>query len=269
MGTHPAACRRLGTPLPRTALGGESAPQQLEASARIRGGSHRLAGPHAGPVDHHDGRHRGRAGRHRRGGHLHRHLGADERRGHAWRRPRPRRGRDDRVRDGHEPAHVTGAYVDAMLKAYRRTLQKTMDQARSMNEVVEQPEIAKLADTPDKAVVWGMALGLHREVAALLARGLEAQRAATGSPAGAYYPLWLGSSPGSAWSGASAADIAGGVSYGSGSGFSGSALPDIGGMFDALGSVGSTPASSSSSGGSGGGFGGGGGGGGGGGSGSF
>ena len=161
-----------------------------------------------------------------------------------------------------------GAYVDAMLKAYRRTLQKTMDQARSMSEVVEQPEIAKLADTPDKAVVWGMALGLHREVAALLGRGLEAQRAATGSPAGAYYPLWLGSSSGSSWSGASAGDLAGGVSYGSGSIFSGSAMPDIGGMFDALGSVGSTPPSSSSSSG-GGGFSGGGSSGGGGGSGSF
>ena len=60
-----------------------------------------------------------------------------------------------------------GAYVDAMLTAYRRTLRKTMDQARSMGEVIEQPEIAKLADTPDKAVVWGMALGLHDEVAAL------------------------------------------------------------------------------------------------------
>ena len=70
-----------------------------------------------------------------------------------------------------------GAYVDAMLKAYRRTLQKTMDQARNMSEVVEQPEIARLADTPDKAVVWGMALGLHDEVAAVLARGLEDQRA--------------------------------------------------------------------------------------------
>lgn len=161
-----------------------------------------------------------------------------------------------------------GAYVDAMLKAYRRTLQKTMDQARSMSEVVEQPDIVKLADTPDKAVVWGMALGLHREVAALLARGLEAQRAATGSPAGAFYPLWLGSSPGSSWSGASAGDLAGGVSYGSGSIFSGSAMPDIGGMFDALGSVGSTPPSSSSSSG-GGGFSGGGSSGGGGGSGSF
>jgi uncharacterized membrane protein YgcG len=163
-----------------------------------------------------------------------------------------------------------GAYVDAMLTAYRRTLRKTMEQARSMGEVVQQPEVAMLADTPDKAVVWGFALGLHDEVAAVLARGLEDQRQTTGSPAGAYYPLWLGSSPGSAWSGASAGDLSGGVSYGSGSIFSGSAVPDIGGMFDALGSVGSSPpSSSSSSGGGGGGFGGGGGGGGGGASGSF
>jgi uncharacterized membrane protein YgcG len=159
-----------------------------------------------------------------------------------------------------------GAYVNAMLTAYRRTLQKTMEQARNVNEVVAQPEVATLADTPDKAVVWGMALGLHDEVAALLARGLEDQRQRTGSPAGAYYPIWLASSPSSGWGGASAGDLAGGVSEGSGSIFSGSAIPDIGGMFDALGSVGSTPSSSSSSGG---GFSGGGGGGGGGGSGSF
>jgi hypothetical protein len=158
-----------------------------------------------------------------------------------------------------------GAYVDAMLTAYRRTLRKTMEQARNFGQVVEQPEINRLADTPDKAVVWGIALGLHDEVASLLARGLEEQREATGSPAGAYYPLWLGSTPSSAWSGAGAA---GGISFGSGSGFSDSAIPDIGGMFNALGSVGSSPPSSSSSSG-GGGFGGGGGGGGGGGSGSF
>ena len=162
-----------------------------------------------------------------------------------------------------------GAYVDSMLTAYRRTLRRTMDQARSFGEVIEQPDIARLADTPDKAVVWGMALGLHDEVAALLARGLEDQRQATGSPAGAYYPLWLGSTPGSSWSGASAADMAGGVSQGSGSVFSGSAMPDIGGMFDALGSVGSSPPSSSSSSSGGGGFSGGGSSGGGGGSGSF
>ena len=163
-----------------------------------------------------------------------------------------------------------GAYVDAMLTAYRRTLQKTMEQAHSMSEVVAQPEVATLADTPDKAVVWGLALGLQDEVSTVLARGLEEQRAATGSPAGAYYPMWLGSTPGSAWSGASAADMAGGVSYGSGSIFSGSAIPDIGGMFGALGSVGaSPPSSSSSSGGGGGGFSGGGSSGGGGASGSF
>jgi len=139
-----------------------------------------------------------------------------------------------------------GAYVDAMLTAYRRTLRKTMEQARSMSEVVEQPEVATWADTPDKAVVWGLALGLHDEVAAVLARGLEDQRAATGTATGAYYPLWLGSTAGSGGS-SSAADMAGGVSLGSGSVFSGSALPDIGGMFDALGSVGSSPPSSSSS----------------------
>ena len=162
-----------------------------------------------------------------------------------------------------------GAYVDAMLKAYRRTLARTMEQARSMGEVVEQPEVAKLADTPDRAVVWGLALGLHAEVASLLARGLEERQVATGSPAGAYYPAWLGSTPGSAWSGASMGDPPGGVSDGSGSIFSGSAIPDIGGMFDALGSVGATPPSSSSSSSGGGGTGGGGSSGGGGGSGSF
>lgn len=159
-----------------------------------------------------------------------------------------------------------GAYVDAMLTAYRRTLRKTMELARNMGEVVEQPEINKLADTPDKAVVWGIALGLHDEVNDVLARGLEEQRRTTGSIAGAYYPYWLGSTRSAGWSAASA--TAGGPIMGSGSGFSDSALPDFGGMLSALGSVGSAPPSSSSSGG-GGGFGGGGGGGGGGGSGSF
>ncbi|MFP5319629.1 MAG: hypothetical protein ACLGI2_15205, partial [Acidimicrobiia bacterium] len=160
----------------------------------------------------------------------------------------------------------SGAYVDAMLTAYRRTLRKTMEQARSMTEVVEEPAIARFADTPDRAVVWALALGLHDEVSALLARGLEEQRAATGSPAGAYYPRWLGSTPGSAWSAAAAPA---GVSYGSGSVFSGSAMPDIGGMLNALGSVGSTPPSSSSSSSGDGGFSGGGSSGGGGASGSF
>jgi len=163
---------------------------------------------------------------------------------------------------------TNGAYVDAMLTAYRRTLRKTMEQARSMSDVVQEPQVAMLADTPDKAVVWGLALGLHDEVASLLARGLEEQRKVTGSPAGAYYPGWMGSTPGSAWS-ASAVGADGSISYGSGSVFSGSAVPDIGGMFNALGRVGATPPSSSSSSGGGGGFSGGGSSGGGGASGSF
>jgi uncharacterized membrane protein YgcG len=149
-----------------------------------------------------------------------------------------------------------GAYVDAMLKAYRRTLKKTMDLARSMGQVVEEPEVAVLADTPDKAVVWGIALGLHDEVTSVLRRGLEEQRRATGSPAGAYYPAWLGAGDGGGrgWAAASGGgDASSGVRYGSGSIFSGSAIPDIGGMFSALGSVGASPPSSSSSSGSGGG----------------
>jgi uncharacterized membrane protein YgcG len=152
-----------------------------------------------------------------------------------------------------------GAYVDAMLKAYRHTLQKTLQQARDMNQVVQNPEICTLADTPDKAVVWGIALGLHREVAEVLERSLADRREGlSGSGAGAYYPIWLGSGSSSSLSGGSI-----GSEGGLGGLFSGSGTPDIGGMFSSLGSIGSSPASSSSSGG---GFGGGGGGGGGGGS---
>ena len=150
-----------------------------------------------------------------------------------------------------------GAYVDAMLKAYRRTLHKTLEQARSMEQVVAEPTVRLLADTPDRAVVWGFALGLHDEVAEVLRRNLEDQQADPSSVGTAYYPLWLGTSPSSA---------ARGMAIGGGSIFSGSGVPDIGGMLSAVGSIGSTPASSSSDGG---GFGGGGSSGGGGGSGSF
>jgi len=148
-----------------------------------------------------------------------------------------------------------GAYVDAMLKAYRRTLQKTMEQARSMAQVVADPTVQRLADTPDRAVVWGFALGLHDEVAKVLERDLEDQAHDPSRATGAYYPLWLGSAPSSLGDGMASGSI-----------FSGSGMPDIGGMFSAVGSIGSSPASSSSGGG---GFGGGGSSGGGGGSGSF
>jgi uncharacterized membrane protein YgcG len=149
-----------------------------------------------------------------------------------------------------------GGYVDAMLKAFRRTLQKTMEQARSMEQVVADPTVKLLADTPDKAVVWGFALDLHDEVAQVLKRSLEDQARQPSGTTGAYYPLWLGSSSPSS---SMEAGMAGG------SIFSGSGMPDIGGMFSAVGSIGSAPHSSSG----GGGFGGGGSSGGGGGGGSF
>jgi hypothetical protein len=152
-----------------------------------------------------------------------------------------------------------GAYVDAMLKAYRRTLEKTLQQARDMNQVVADPEVRVLADTPDKAVVWGIALGLHREVADVLERTLNDRR--EGASSDGYYPVWLGSGDSSSASGGT---FGGGGGGGIGGLFSGSGTPDIGGMIGSLGSIGSSPPSSSSSGG--GGFGGGGGGGGGGGS---
>jgi uncharacterized membrane protein YgcG len=147
-----------------------------------------------------------------------------------------------------------GAYVDAMLKAYRRTLEKTLEQARSMTQVVADPTVKLFADTPDKAVVWGFALGLHDQVADVLRRDLEDHAGASTSVGGAYYPLWLGSSPSPLGDGLASGSI-----------FSGSGMPDIGGMFGAVGSIGSSPPSSSS----GGGFGGGGSSGGGGGGGSF
>ncbi|MGH2513248.1 MAG: DUF2207 family protein, partial [Candidatus Limnocylindrales bacterium] len=63
----------------------------------------------------------------------------------------------------------TGAMVDAQLKAYRRTLEATMAQARSMNEVVTTARLDWL-DSPDLAVVWGVALDLNHDVQAVLAR---------------------------------------------------------------------------------------------------
>jgi uncharacterized membrane protein YgcG len=144
-----------------------------------------------------------------------------------------------------------GAIVDAMLKAYRRTLHKTLEQARSMTEVVADDTVRLLADTPDKAVVWGFALGLQRDVAEVLTRGLEdARDGRRSSPA--YYPYWMSSSSGSGGV-AFAGQPGGSIADGSGSLFSGSGMPDFGSMFSALGSVGSTPPSSQSSGGFGGG----------------
>jgi uncharacterized membrane protein YgcG len=150
---------------------------------------------------------------------------------------------------------MPGAVIRAMLAAYRRTLQKTMSQARSMQQVVDEAGLAWL-DTPDQAVVWGTALGLQGDIEGVLSRSLEdVQAGRTTSGAVPYFPFWYQTSSGTPFMGSGAG--------GSGSSlFSDSGIPDVGGMMSALGTIGNSP---SSSGGGGGGFGGGGSGGGGGG----
>ena len=147
---------------------------------------------------------------------------------------------------------MAGAMQRAWLHAYRRTLSKTMAQARSMDQVVQEAGLDWL-ETPDQAVVWSVALGLAGQVEDVLGRTMDDSEAG-GSQAG-YMPLWYRGHDGSAFAGTGGSGSDGGL-------FSSSGVPDLGGMFSALGTVGSAPSSSGSSGG--GGFGGGGSGGGGG-----
>ncbi len=146
---------------------------------------------------------------------------------------------------------MPGAMIRAMLEAYRRTLQKTAAQARSMTEVVDTSAIP-LIESPDDAVVWGVALGLQDDIERVLDRtadDLKQGRATTG-----YLPLWYGA--------AGAGHVGAGGTGGWAPGMmSSSPIPDFSGMMSALGTIGNSPSSS----GSGGGFGGGGSGGGGGG----
>jgi hypothetical protein len=152
---------------------------------------------------------------------------------------------------------LQGAVIKAMLQAYRRTLQKTLAQARSMNQVVASKAVPWL-ETPDQAVVWGVALGLHDEVQRVLERSLEDLRRGGPDAQSAWLPFWYGTSGttfGSSGSGPGWAGVAPGL-------MSASAIPNFGGMMGALETIGNTPSSSGSGGG---GFGGGGSGGGGGG----
>jgi uncharacterized membrane protein YgcG len=148
---------------------------------------------------------------------------------------------------------MAGATIRAMLAAYRRTLEKTMAQARSMKQVVDEAKIDWI-ETPDQAMVWAVALGLQQQAETVLERSAEDLREGR-TAVTPWFPAWYGTSQ----------SFAGGGDGGGGSVFSASAVPDFGGMFGALGAVGNSP-SSSGSGGGGGGFGGGGSGGGGGGS---
>ena len=87
---------------------------------------------------------------------------------------------------------LPGAMIRAMLAAYRRTLKKTMEQARSMDQVVADAGLSWL-ETPDQAVVWGTALGLHDEIEQVLGRTLDDERDGPGRrPAATWLPVWYG-----------------------------------------------------------------------------
>ena len=133
---------------------------------------------------------------------------------------------------------MPGAMVRAMLAAYRRTLHKTMEQARSMQQVVDEAGLDWL-ETPDQAVVWGTALGLQGDIEDVLERSIEDVRAQPSMASATYFPAWYSTSDGSS--------MARGMAAGSGASiFSGSAVPDLGGMMSALGTIGNSPASSGS-----------------------
>lgn len=135
---------------------------------------------------------------------------------------------------------MPGAMIRAMLAAYRRTLQKTMAQSRSMQQVVEESGLDWL-DTPDQAVVWGTAIGLQDEIEQVLARSLEDVELGETGGSMPYFPAWYVGSNGAPMTGAG----------GSGGGlFSNSGVPDLGGMMSALGTIGNSPSSSGSGGGS-------------------
>lgn len=147
---------------------------------------------------------------------------------------------------------MPGAMLRAMLSAYRRTLQKTMAQSRSMDQVVAKAGLDWL-ETPDQVVVWGTALGLEKQIEDVLERSLDDVKDGRVTAGSVYLPSWYGS-------GGSGGP--GGSGGGGGGLFSSSGVPNLGGMMSALGTIGNSPSSS----GGGGGFGGGGSGGGGGGS---
>ncbi len=143
---------------------------------------------------------------------------------------------------------MEGARMYAQLAAYRRTLQKTLEQSRTMDQVVSS-KVLPWVETPDQAVVWAYALGLHEEAEEVLERSMEDVRTGGASPTRTYFPLWYSLGP------RAGARISGGARAPTAGLFSSGVVPDFTAMTAALSTIGSPPASSGGSGG--GGFGGG------------
>ncbi len=142
---------------------------------------------------------------------------------------------------------MEGARMYAQLAAYRRTLGLTLEQARTMDQVVSSKALPWV-ETPDQALVWAYALGLHEETEEVLERSMEDVRTGAASPTRTYFPLWYGVGE------RTAPRISGGARAPTAGLFSSGVVPDFTAMTAALSTIGSPPASSGSGGG---GFGGG------------
>ena len=93
---------------------------------------------------------------------------------------------------------MPGAMIRAMLAAYRRTLEKTMAQSRSMDQVVAKAGLPWL-ETPDQAVVWGTALGLEKQIEDVLGRSLDDVKDGRAVAGSVYVPSWYGRRWGGRW----------------------------------------------------------------------
>jgi uncharacterized membrane protein YgcG len=137
---------------------------------------------------------------------------------------------------------MEGARMYAQLAAYRRTLQKTLEASRTMDQVVAS-KVLPWVETPDQAVVWAYALGLHEEAEEVLERSMEDVRTGAASPTRTYFPLWFGIGP------RSAPRISGGSRTPTAGLFSSGVVPDFTAMTAALSTIGNSPSSSGSGGG--------------------
>lgn len=83
-----------------------------------------------------------------------------------------------------------GAVMKAQLAAYRRALKATFDTAATLDAAVGATGLGWL-ETPDQALVWGVALGLQSDIERLLDR--TAHGIASGTlPHDAFLPAWAG-----------------------------------------------------------------------------
>ena len=69
-----------------------------------------------------------------------------------------------------------GAMLAAMLNAYRRTLDATIAQAQSLEQVVVMRPLPWVG-TPTEEIAWGVAFGLDRQIDSLLGQSLEVSEA--------------------------------------------------------------------------------------------